>query len=111
MGERKRRRARLYGDDGPMAEKLRERLLKIGVDLIEFYPARGYWAQTAQDVLLWTGRAKIPGVDRLVHVGCWESATECGRQGIRPEITPAHRSCSGYFEIAAIPRKKKRTAT
>ena len=92
-----------------MADKLRERLVKIGVELTEFYPARGYWTHAHQDVLAWTGKAKVPGVAHEVCIGSWDSATECARRGIRSEITPASRACSGHFEIAALPRKKSKS--
>jgi len=64
-----------------MVKALAIRLEQMGIiaSKIQLTGVHGYWRQTKQDVMQFTGTAIIDGVQR--SIGCWESMTDCLRYG------------------------------
>jgi hypothetical protein len=105
MLSRKRRRG-----EGKTCERLAEELGRRGI-VVDFWVfARGYWA--SQDVFRWevwgtskgTGDcANVPAGMR-VHVGGWNPATACLRDGF--DLSRTNRDLVGHFEANQSSRSK-----
>lgn len=81
-------------------------MLKTCVDLPEIYLAQGYWAQSAQDVMRWTGRFKMPGINGDFSLGCWDGVTDCVRRGFLIEDMRGKPRKYAHFEVNANEPKK-----
>ena len=79
------------GAKGRIATKLRGLLEAEGFDVAFLTPAAGYWRSNRMaDVYRWEGRGNaitVKGLPRGMPVsfGCWDTMTECARQGIHIE--------------------------
>jgi hypothetical protein len=82
---------------------------EIDPSRIKFYPARGYWTHTHQDVMGFTGSYRFSdNSSALFSIGSWDNMTDCIRYGFLLHDERKSYHPEAHFMIEALKRRRPR---